>query len=356
MAKPINPWYSLDQDNHWSQRTKIVVIAIMLLVTVWLVIFFNLIVNAVLTAALLAYLLEPLVRLLTQSSRISRPWAARLILFGSFLLLASIPAALGIMAAGQSQRIMNELAQAVLVYKHWISQPFEIFWFSFHPLLLLDHLGQAAGSVLSDLPEGSFNILSGMTTNLVWGFVVIVSLYYFLIDGPKIKEQIFSYVPTGYQYDMQRLTGELDQIWGVFIRIQLLIFVVLAALMSSGTFLVIWLFRSGLLGFSPLGFILLLVLVYAAAQQVDNLWLRPKLMGQHLRLHPGLVFAGLMAGLVVGGIIVALLIVPLMSTLRVIGRYIYRQLLDLAPWPEDDLVLVSDAGEIMPINSRQVRD
>ena len=110
MAKPINPWYSLDQHNHWSQRTKIVVIAIMLLVTVWLVIIFNLIVNAVLTTALLAYLLEPLVRLLTQSSRIPRPWAARLILFGSFLLLASIPAALGTMAAGQSQPIMNELA------------------------------------------------------------------------------------------------------------------------------------------------------------------------------------------------------------------------------------------------------
>ena len=346
----------MNQDLHWSQRTKIVVTAIMLLVTVWLVIVFNLIVNAVLTAALFAYLLEPLVRLLTQSSRITRPWGARLILFVSFLLLASIPAALGILAAGQSQRIMQELAEAVVVYKLWISQPIEILGQTIHPLLVLDNLGQAAGSVLSALPGGSFNILSGMTTNLVWGFVVLVCLYYFLIDGPKIKEQIFNYVPTEYQYDMQRLTGELDEIWGVFIRIQLLIFAVLAALMSSGTFLVIWLFRSGLLGFSPLGFILLLVLVYAAAQQVDNLWLRPKLMGQHLRLHPGLVFAGLMAGLVVGGILGALLIVPLMASLRVFGRYIYRQLMDLPPWPEDDMVFVSDAGEILPTNSRQVSD
>ena len=328
----------------------------MLLVTVWVVIVFNIIVNALLTAALIAYLLDPLVCLLVRSSGITRTWGARLILFIFFLLLASIPAALGAMSAGQSQRILNELAEAVVVYKHWISQPFEIFGFLIYPQLLLDNLEQAAGSVLSVLPERSLNILSGMRSNLVWGFVMLVSLYYFLIDGPKIKMRIFSYVPTEYQYDMQRLTSELDEIWGVFIRIQLLIFVVLAALMSSGTYLVIWLFRSGLLGFSPLGFILLLVFVYAAAQQVDNLWLRPKLMGQHLRLHPGLVFAGLMAGLSMGGIVGALLIVPLIASLRVIGSYIHRQLLDLPPWPEDDLVFVSDAGEIAPVNGSQVGD
>jgi predicted PurR-regulated permease PerM len=279
-----------------------------------------------------------------------------LILIVFFLLLAGITAALGAMSAGQSQRILNELAEAVLVYKLWISQPFEVFGFHIYPQLLLENLEQVAGSVLSVLPERSLNLLSGMRSNLVWGFVMLVSLYYFLIDGPKIKMQIFSYVPTEYQYDMQRLTAELDEIWGVFIRIQLLIFVVLAALMSSGTFLVIWLFRSGLLGFSPLGFVLLLVLVYAAAQQVDNLWLRPKLMGKHLRLHPGLVFAGLMAGLFVGGILGALLIVPLIASLRVIGNYIHRQLLDLPPWPEDDPVFESDAGEITPINGSQLED
>ena len=130
----------------------------------------------------------------------------------------------------------------------------------------------------------------------------------------------------------------------MFLRVQLLIFVVLAALMGSGTFLVIWLFRSGLLGFSPLVMIVLLVLVYTAAQQVDNLWLRPQLMGHRLQLHPGLVFAGLTGALVVSGVLGALLIVPFMASIKVLGHYIYCQLFDLPPWDEPD----DSAAEVPP--------
>ena len=87
---------------------------------------------------------------------------------------------------------------------------------------------------------------------------------------------------------------------------------------------------------------MLLILVYAGAQQVDNLWLRPQLMGKKLSLHPGLVFAGLTGALVVSGFLGALLIVPLMATIRVVGGYIYARLLDLPPWPQDELIEPSD--------------
>lgn len=344
------------KDTTWSPRTKIVVISIILLGTVWLVIVFNPFVNALLIAALFAYLLDPLVRLLMRRTRITRAWGARLIFVVFFLLLTSVPVALGTLAAGQFQRIKTELVEAVTAYERWIAQPFEILGFRIYPQLLLDNLEQAAGSILSALPEGSFNILSGVTTNLLLGLIVLISIYYFLKDGAKIKLWLIGSAPVEYQGDIERLLDEIDEVWSVFLRVQLLIFVVLAALMSSGTFLVIWLYRTRLLALSPLGFILLLILVFIAAQQVDNLWLRPKLMGRHLHLHPGLVFAGLTAALVVGGILGALLIVPLMATVRVIGRYIYCQLLDLSPWPQDDLGVTSDDEEKKRINDRQVED
>ena len=345
---------NITKDSPWSPRTKIIVIAIILLGTVWLVIVLNPLLNALLIAALLAYLLDPLVRLLMRRTRITRPWGARLIFVVLFLLLTSIPATLGNLVVWQLQRIKTELVEAVAAYERWIALPIEILGFRLLPQLLLDKLEQAAGSVLSTLPEGSFNILSDVTTNLLWGLVVLVSTYYFLKDGPKIISWLTGFGPTEYQGDIQRLLNELDDVWGIFLRVQLLIFVVLAALMSSGTFLVIWLFRSGLLAFSPLGFILLLILVYTAAQQVDNLWLRPQLMGRHLHLHPGLVFAGLTAAFVLSGILGALLIVPLMATVKVVGRYIYCQLMDIPPWPQDDLGITSDGEENGRINDRQV--
>ena len=333
------------RDTPWSPRTKIIVTAAILLGTVGLVIFLNPLLNALLISALLAYLLDPLVRLLTKRTRITRPWGARLVFVIFILLLVSIPAALGTVAVQQFERIKAELVQAGEVLQLWIAQPIELLGFRLYPQLLLDNLEQSAGSFLSALPGGSFNLLSGVTTNLLWGFVIFLSLFYFLKDGPKIISRLVGFAPTEYQGDIQRLLDELDDVWGIFLRVQLLIFVVLAVLMGSGTFLVIWLFRSGLLALSPLGFIVLLILIYAAAQQVDNLWLRPQLMGQQLHLHPGLVFAGLTGALLVSGFLGALLIVPLMATVKVLGGYIYCQLLDLPPWPQDDPIEPETNGE-----------
>jgi predicted PurR-regulated permease PerM len=109
-----------------------------------------------------------------------------------------------------------------------------------------------------------------------------------------------------------------------------------------GFLLVIGLFRSRLLPFSPLALILLLVLVVRVAQRIDNLWLRPQLMDRSLHLHPGLVFGGLTGALMVGGFLAAFFVVPLMGTAKVLGRYIICQLFDLPPRP-DPPIEVNDA-------------
>jgi predicted PurR-regulated permease PerM len=185
--------------------------------------------------------------------------------------------------------------------------------------------------------------------------LAVVSLFYFLKDGPKIKQWLVNAPPAPYQDDFCRLLNELEDTWNTFLRVQLLIFLVLGILMGLGVLLIIWLFRSGLLAFSPLALILLLVLVFAGAQQVDNLWLRPQLMGQKLRLHPGLVFAGLTGALIVSGLLGALLVVPLMASAKVLGSYIYARLLDQAPWEvsTEELEPETPAEQIMPEKETQ---
>jgi len=301
-------------DTPWSPRTKTAVIIIILVGTIWLAIVLNPLLNALLIGALLAYLLDPIVRMLIRLTRITRPWGARLVFVLFILVLASLPFALGSVAIGQFQLIKTEFVAAMKALELWLAQPIDLLGFRLYPQRLLVNLEQAVGNVLSSITEGSFNIISSMTTDVLWGLVALVSAYYFLQDGPKIKMWLVGFIPVEYQGDILRLLEEIDEVWRVFLRVQLFIFVVLAALMGFGTLVVIGLFRTGLIAFSPMGFILLLILVYTAAQQVDNLWLRPRLMGRHLRLHPGLVFGGLIAGLVVGGILGALLIVPLIAT------------------------------------------
>ena len=327
----------------WSSTIRILVIVVILLGAIWLAVAASPLLEAVMIAALLAYLLDPMVRLLVRQARLTRPLAAGLVYLLFLLILVGIPAALGAVAVGQFHHLGADFAAATDALREWLFQPIDVLGYQLYPQSLLDNLGQLASSVLTALPGGSLDVLSGVTTNLLWGLVILVTLYYLLKDGPKIKPWVVRLAPDDLQPEMQRLLDEVDDVWGVFLRVQLLIFVILVVLIAAGTLLVVWLFRSGLLALSPLGLVVLLILIYAAVQQVDNLWLRPQLMGRRLRLHPGLVFVGLIGALALSGVLGTIIVVPCMATVKVVGRYVHRKLLGLAPWPPEELAVAGEA-------------
>jgi len=318
----------------WSSSTRILVTTFILLGAVWLAVMAIPLLNALAISALLAYLLDPVVQLLTRRTRLDRPLAAMFVYLLFLLVLASIPAALGAVAVDQFHYLEADFTAALDALKQWLFQPIDVLGYQFQPQALLNNLEQLVGSSLATLPEGSLDAISDVTTNLLWGLAILVSLYYFLKDGPRIKPWLVGLAPDEYQAEMRRLLDEVDNVWGVFLRVQLLIFVVVVILMAVGTLLVIWLFRTGLLKFSPLGLILLLILVYVAAQQADNLWLRPRLMGRRLRLHPGLVFTGLIGALALSGVFGAIIVAPCIATGKVIGRYVRCKLLGIPAWED----------------------
>jgi predicted PurR-regulated permease PerM len=227
------------------------------------------------------------------------------------------------------------LREVVQEGQKWLYRPIIILGFDFSPRTLLSSVQNSLGSTLAGLPGGSMGVLSGITTNVLWAFTIIVSLYYLLKDGVKIKPWLVSLAPDNYQSEFDHLLSDLDTVWSLFLRVQLLIFLVLAILFIIGSAVSIWLYQMGWLPFSTLGLIVLLVIVYALIQQVDNLWLRPQLLGHQLRLHPGVVFVGLIGGLALSGVFGALVVVPLIASFKVIGHYIRCKLLDLPPWPEE---------------------
>jgi predicted PurR-regulated permease PerM len=320
----------------WSASTKIIVTVLLILGTLWLLITSQPVLTALVIAGLLAYLFDPLSKRLSKGTRLSRAGAARMIFLVLIVVLATIPAMLGAIVVEQFNRLESEFINAIIAIETWASQPIQLLGYRIYPEALVNNLEQAAGSVLGSIPGESINLLSGFTTNLLWVLLLFFSLYYLLVDGHQIVPWLIQRTPTEYQEDFRKLLDELDEVWAVFLRVQILMFFVLGFLMGTGFLLVIWLFRSGLIPFSPLLLILLVVLVVTIAQQIDNLWLRPQLMGKSLRMHPGLVFVGLTGALMVGGLLAAFFIVPLMGTAKVLGHYIYCRLFDLPPWPGDE--------------------
>lgn len=322
-------------DTTWSNTTRLLIVLLSLAGAIWLIVIAGPLFEALILAALLAYLLNPLVCWLARRSALNRSQAAIVVFLITMLIFLSIPAALGTFAVSSISRLGTDLMSAVDEIQHWFLQPIDILGFHLQPQQMLDPLQSMGASILATLPGGSLNILSSVTTNLLWAVTVLIMYYYLLKDGYKIKPWLVTLAPSAYRPELERLVDKVDQVWGKFLRIQLIMFFVIFALMVVGTLLIVGLFRFGLLRWSPLGFIALIVLLYTAIQQLDNLWIRPHILGKQLRLHPGIVFAGLVGALMVSGLLGALLVVPLLATAKVAGRYVHRKLLGLPPWPEE---------------------
>ncbi len=328
----------------WSPVTRSVVGVILLIALVVMVILALPLFESLLIAALLAYLLDPLVRFFQNRVHLKRQLSVIIVYALVLIVVASLPTTLGALALGQFKNFGVSLNEAVQALQSWLVRPISILGFTFSPQFLVEDVGQAIGGMLTVVPGGSLNIVSGLTTNLLWGLVIVISLYYFLKDGPKIKPWLVGFFPAAYQPDANRLIDEIDDIWSVFLRVQIFIFFVLAVLFILGSLLVVFLYQLGLIPFSWIGFALVLLIVYALVQQVDNLWLRPQLLGHTLRLHPGLVFVSLVGAIALSGLLGALIVVPGIATAKVIGRYIHRKMLGMSPW--------SASGVVHPVDLR----
>lgn len=346
-----------NMDTTWSNTTRILVILFSLAGAIWLIVIAGPLVEALIIAALLAYLLNPAVCWLARRSGLSRSHAVAFIFVVTILIILAIPAALGTVAFSSIGFFGRDLMSATEEIQEWFLQPVDILGFRLQPQQMLEPLQGIGASLLATLPGGSLNILSSVTTNLLWAVTVLVMYYYLLKDGHKIKPWLVTLAPQSYRPELERLLQKIDHVWGKFLRIQLIMFFVIFLLMVVGTLLIVGLFRFGLLRWSPLGFIALLVLLYTAIQQLDNLWIRPHILGKQMRLHPGLVFAGLIGALMVSGLLGALLVVPLLATGKVAGRYVHRKMLGLAPWPDDASATenVEEAERPSPVTQEEER-
>ncbi len=300
----------------------------------WLLIFAQPLLESLLIAGLLAYLLDPLVCRLEQRFKLRRALAAGLIYGLTLLVVTGLVAAVGAAVWGQWPRLSQELFEALTEMGRWLEQPVTIVGYQLNPQTVLVNLRRSAANTMATVPLGSIGMLNTITDNLLWSTLVLVSLYYFLKDGPKLKPWLIGWLPKAYQAEGQRLLDEIDLVWSVFLRMQLLIFLILGFLFVASSLLIIWLFRAGWLPLSPLGLIVLFILVYTGIQQIDNLWLRPQLLGRSLRLHPGVVLVSLIAALALSGLLGALIIVPLLATVKIIFKYLHAKWLGLSYWPE----------------------
>ena len=90
-------------------------------------------------------------------------------------------------------------------------------------------------------------------------------------------------------------------------------------------------------GLTPFAFTLLVIGIFFLIQQVENVILVPRIMGESLSIHPLVVLIAVLAGGILAGFVGVLLAAPVVATLRLVAGYLYSKIVEVTP-PRTEVV------------------
>ena len=351
----------------WDKTSRLVVLFICLGITAWFIYLIRAIIAPVIIAALLAYILSPIVKIVQTRTRLPKGWAVTLVYFFSLAVLIVVPSVLAPEAVEQAGGLYTDLVKMEAELEIFLTKPITVVGQQLHLGRLLADALKRMNQSLIPTAEGAMVVLETTSTSLVWLLIILISVYYFLINGENLRHWFIGLAPESFQPDVARLLVEIDGLWQAYLRGTLLLMNIVAIVFS-----VIWmavglpgalilgilaglltvipdlgpaivaviavavaLFKGSIfLPLSNFSFALLIFAIYFVLIQIKSIWLRPRIMGHFLHLNDGLVFVAIMGAALLWGILGALVIVPVIATISVIGRYLRCRILGLEPWPE----------------------
>jgi len=377
---------------NWSSSVKMLVSLIGIVLIGVLLARFQSFIPSLVLAGIVTFLVVPVVR--TLHIRFKVPWGlvANVCFLILVLLLVTASTVTGFAVVQQLQAlfltIQNSLADLpnileTLSQQTYVLGPWELDFSQFDLVPFAEQLLAAVQPVFGQLSAILASLATGAVEWIIKLVFVLAVSYFLTVDYNRIRAAVINTSIPGFTDDFRRLRIALLGIWNAFLCGQLLIvvstgfltwivFTVLGVRFSIGLGVLgglakfvpivgpttagaigalVALFQpSNWFGLTPLGHALLIVASITLLDQSIDYLLVPRIMGASLNLHPVIILIGLLIGASFAGILGLLLAAPFMATLLLLGRYVYRKIVDLDPWdpPIDDL------GKGSPRESRVV--
>lgn len=301
--------------------------------------------------ALLAYLLAPWMnRLEKRGVARSRAILILYLLIGgglSLLLTALLP-----LFFMEGSRLLADLPRLSHRIEGWIRHAHGFYRHALLPGPLRQALDSAVVSAQHRLERFLRQVLGslfGLLPALLNLILAPILAYYLLLEAPKLRQLLFSWIPPEEEEPFARMLWEMDRIVGGFIRGQMLV----ALFVGGFTALEFWIlgipyslllgvfvalldvvpYLGAFLGAFPAvvvtllmapGKLLWVVLALFLAHQLEGGILSPRLLGAQMGLSPFWVMIALLAGGEWGGVVGMLLGVPLFAAALVLARYLLR--------------------------------
>jgi predicted PurR-regulated permease PerM len=197
----------------WSNLTRTIVITVGLVLIGWLLYAFRPLVGPLIIAALLAYTLNPLVNVVQRRSRLNRKWAVPLVYLVGLTVVMTIISLLTPVVVGRLSDFLTGLVNVETQLETLLDKPIVFAGQQLHLGSIVADLLNVTGESLTSVAEGTRTVLEVTSISLLWLLLVLVSAYYFLLDGEKLRGWLVRLAPDSVQADIHRLVDEINVIW-----------------------------------------------------------------------------------------------------------------------------------------------
>lgn len=311
-------------------------------------------------AGVIAYILNPLVLLLQRRLGLHRGMSASIIMLALLGLLvwgvsAAIPAlrsdfsALSNSLAGINAYVSTYLPNAGTTTILGI------------PIQAAQIIHNAQ-TTITDLPHqvlhSGWSVASGAVNTLLRFLTFLISTFYLLLDGPRLRSWLMGRLPARYRDESLSVAQRINSVFREYLRAEVILILIMSvasaialtllgmrfALVLApivgfleifpivGPFFAIALVALLALvtppafGLQHVGYAVLVALVLFVMRQIEDYLVIPTVVGHAVKLHPVLILFALLCGATVGGILGMFLAVPVTGAIKVLGGYAYDRL------------------------------
>ncbi|MCL1593461.1 MAG: AI-2E family transporter [Actinomycetia bacterium] len=376
----------------WGENAKLLTVGMAFMLSILGIYLIRNVIAVAALAALVAFLVAPLIRLASTHLRLPRGFALLLayllvflgtLAFGGLLARSIVESIVELDPVGLVNEVRVWLLDQVDSQGRWFVAGVTVDMNS-----VLDSLrttvgdGGSGGGIVVDAERvleylgaglsGFRTVLGVVTAVLTSAIVTTLVAMYLNADSGRMHEVTIRNIPPGYERDGLLMLASIKKVWRGYLYGQLInslitglfVFVVLwlvglpGALLMGAVMVVLNMIPTfgpilaaipGVLAALLSGstrwpdlenywFALIVIGIYVIVVQVQANVIAPKVMGTAVQLRPAVILIGLLVGFQVGGLLGSLLAVPVIASIRDVGVYIWRKLIDQDPWPDEELM------------------
>jgi predicted PurR-regulated permease PerM len=358
----------MNKDNHWSLPLRYLVLGLAFLLLAIVLWYIRSVLEPLIIAAFVAYLINPAVNFLAARRRISRKVSVNLVYFITLAVLVGTPATLTSLLFDEFTQVIKDVLNQFDYLIVLLQKPLPIPGISANFGQLANQLTQFRSTFLTSLPDQALKSLGKTSLGALWVIVILVAVYYFLAEWPRLRDGFIGSFPEKYAPEINELYQRVRKIWMNYLRGQLLLMLIVGVAFSIAWTII------GIPGALVLGIIagfltlipdvgpflsamlavgvallegsnwswmpsshlfvgLITLAAYFLLIFIKNFWVRPVIMGRSVHMHEALVLISILLATVLWGILGALIIVPVLASLVVIFDYLRRRILGMPPFP-----------------------